>query len=167
MTLFDNTIPVLIHSLNNLQKILLKAEAYADQKQFTAEVLVNSRLFPDMLPLVKQIQIAADTAKGCAGRLSATDIPSFADNESSLIALRERLEKTITYLKTFKPEQINGSESKAIELKLPNNTLHFTGIDYVNYFVLPNLYFHVSMAYAILRHNGVELGKRDFLGETK
>lgn len=167
MAMFENTIPVLIHSLTNLQKIITKAEAYADQKQFAGDVLVNSRLFPDMLPLVKQIQIAADTAKGCAGRLSGSTIPSFVDNETSLSALRERLEKTIGYLKTIQPEQINGTESKAIELKLPNNTLHFTGIDYVNYFVLPNLYFHVSTAYAILRHNGVELGKRDFLGESK
>ncbi len=167
MAMFENTIPVLIHYLSNLQKIIGKAEAYADQKQFAGEVLVNSRLFPDMLPLVKQIQIAADISKGCAARLSATEIPSFADNETTLSALRARLEKTIAYLSSIKPEQINGSELKAIELKMPNNVLHFTGIDYVNYFVLPNVYFHITTAYAILRHNGVELGKLDFLGERK
>ncbi len=167
MAMFENTIPVIIHSLSNLQNILAKAEQYADQKQFSGEVLVNARLFPDMLPLAKQVQIAADTAKGCAGRLSDTAIPSFADNETTLSALRERLEKTIAYLQTMKPEQINGSEARAIELKFPKSTLKFTGIDYVNYFVLPNLYFHVTTAYAILRHNGVELGKVDYLGETK
>lgn len=165
MAMFENTIPVLMHALKNLHGLIQKAEAYADRKQFAGEVLVSARLFPDMLPLAKQVQIATDTAKGCAGRLSGTPIPSFADTEANLAALRQRVNDTLVYLQSIQPDQINDTENKSIELKLPKATLQFTGVDYVNYFVLPNLYFHISMAYAIFRHNGVELGKADYLGE--
>ena len=117
-----------------------------------------------MLPLVRQIQIMTDQAKGCASRLAGQESPKWADDEKSFADLHARLAKTIAHLKTFKPEQFEGAETRAIELKFPNATFNFSGKDYLLSFTIPNFYFHYTTAYAILRHNGVPIGKGDFLG---
>jgi hypothetical protein len=117
-----------------------------------------------MLPLARQVQIAGDNAKGCAARLAGVDPPKFEDNETTFPQLLERVDKTVAFLKTLKPAQIDGSEGRDIVLKFPNRTFEFKGLSYLTTFALPNFTFHVVTAYAILRHNGVELGKPDFLG---
>lgn len=125
------------------------------------------RLAPDMLPLTSQVQIACDTAKGCGARLAGVDIPVFEDQEKSLAELKGRVEATLDFIKSLKPEAFDGAEDKTIELKFPNASFTFAGLHYVNHFVLPNFYFHMSIAYAILRHGGVELGKMDFIQGAK
>lgn len=153
-----------IHKLNNLAAILEKAQAHAHARQFDGRILVNSRLYPDMLPLSSQVQIATDGAKGGVARLAGQQPPRFEDNESTLPELVQRVRKTIAYLETFTPEQIDGSEERDISLQVGQHTLRFKGLRYLLDFVTPNFYFHITTAYAILRHNGVEIGKRDFLG---
>ncbi|MEJ2680778.1 MAG: DUF1993 domain-containing protein [Gammaproteobacteria bacterium] len=164
-TIYRNTIPQIVHMLGNLQSCLKKGDAYAEAKKIDESVLVTYRLYPDMFPLSKQVQIACDIAKGCGARLSGLEAPKYEDNETTLGQLIERIDNTQAFLKTISEDQFQGAEEKAIELKLPNVTLNFNGADYVNQFVLPNVYFHVSIAYAILRHVGVELGKMDYLGK--
>ncbi len=127
-------------------------------------MLTSARLAPDMIPLSGQIQIASDTAKGAAARLAGVDVPSWADTEKTIPELKERIAKTIAFIEGLKPEQFEGAESKVIELKAGPNTLSFEALDYLFGFVIPNIYFHATTTYAILRHNGVEIGKRDFLG---
>lgn len=166
VTMYQASIPVLKHKLNNLSGILQKGLAYADSKKIEHEVFINARLAPDMFPLVKQIQIASDTAKGCAARLAGIDIPAFADNETTFVQLQERIKKTINFLDSVAPEQINGSETRQIILKFPNSSFTFDGQTYLLNFVWPNFYFHMTIAYAILRHNGVDLGKMDFIGNS-
>ncbi|MBL8687258.1 MAG: DUF1993 domain-containing protein, partial [Alphaproteobacteria bacterium] len=142
-----------------------KAEQHAKTKKFDTSVLVNSRLAPDMFPFSAQIQFASDTAKGCAARLAGIDIPSFPDTETTFAELRARIKKTQDFIQSLKPQQIDGSEERSIVMKVGGNQeLKFTGLTYLQNFVLPNFYFHVSIAYAILRHNGVDIGKGDFLG---
>lgn len=164
LSMYQASVPVFIRALSNLTAILKKGEAHAQAKKIDPAVLVNARLYPDMFSLVKQVQIASDNAKGCAARLAGQEPPSFPDNEQSFADLYARLDKTIAYLKTLKPAQIDGSEERAIELKMRDRTLHLKGQGYLLDRVLPNLFFHVVTAYAILRHNGVEIGKGDFLG---
>lgn len=164
LSLYDVSIPVLIRGLSNLSAIIDKASAHAESKKFDPVILAQARLYPDMHPLTRQVQIACDTAKGAAGRLAGIDIPKHEDNETTLAELKQRIGKTLDFLKTVKASQLEGAESRAIEIKTPNRTLTFTGLTYVNHFVLPNFYFHESIAYALLRHNGVEIGKMDFLG---
>ena len=163
-SMYEASIPVLKRFLSNLSAILAKASAYADARMIDHSVLLNARLFPDMYPLVKQVQIAADQAKGAAARLAGIEIPKFEDNESNFAELHERIAKTIAFLDTIKPEQLEGSESRDIVLTLHENKLEFKGLQYLLTWVQPNFYFHVTTAYDILRHNGVEIGKRDFLG---
>jgi hypothetical protein len=165
ISMYQASIPVFIHKLNNLAAILEKAQAHADARQFDAAVLVNSRLFPDMLPLSSQIQIATDGVKGCAARLAGQQPPRYEDNETTLADLVQRIRKTVAYLETFRPEQIDGSEERPITLQVGKHTLNFAGLPYLLQFVAPNFYFHLVTAYNILRHNGVEIGKRDFLGD--
>jgi len=153
--------------LLNLDAIVTKAEQYAEEKRINPVVLIQARLYPDMLPFVAQVRIATDTAKGAAARLSGTDMPSWADDEATFEDIHGRIRKALNYLAGFKPEQFEGSETKNIELKLPNRTMQFVGKDYVLGFVIPNVYFHVTTAYNILRHNGLVIGKLDFLGEPK
>jgi hypothetical protein len=157
-------IPVVTRVLGNLSAILDKAAADAEARKYDPGVLVNARLAPDMHPLSRQVQIATDVAKAGAARLAGVEAPSYADTEASIDELKARLAKTIDYLNGFGPEKIDGTEDKDITLKIGPNELHLKGQAYLLGFVLPNVYFHVTTAYAILRHNGVAIGKRDFLG---
>jgi hypothetical protein len=162
--MYQASLPVLIRGLTNLQAILGKAEAHAAEKQIESSVFTNARLAPDMLPLVRQVYIASDTAKGCAARLAGVEPPKFEDVEQTFDELQARIQKTIDYLKDFNAAQIDGSESRTITLKMRPGLIEFTGVSYLFGFVLPNFFFHVTTAYDILRHNGVELGKLDYLG---
>ena len=164
ISMYQASVPVLIRSLTNLRAILVKAAAHAEARKIEPATLLNSRLYPDMFTLTRQVQTASDMAKSCASRLAGVEPPKFEDNEASFADLLARLDKTIAHLKTFKPEQIDGSEDRAIELKTPRGPLNFKGMPYLLYFLMPNFFFHVATAYGILRHNGVELGKLDYLG---
>jgi hypothetical protein len=158
-------IPPMIKSLTNLRAILEKAILYAEDKKIDPTVLVTARLYPDMYPLSRQVQIATDVAKGAASRLAGLEPPKYEDNETTFPELLARLDKTIALLQSLSPEQINGSEDKTIVLPLHDRSLEYKGLTYLTDFVLPNVYFHVTTTFAILRHNGVEIGKKDFLGE--
>jgi len=164
MSLYDFSIPVLCRGLTNLSAILDKAAAHAAAKKFDSIVLMQSRLYPDMFPLARQVQIACDTAKGAAARLAAIEIPKHEDTEVSLAELKQRVAKTLDFVKSVTADQLRASETRDIELKFPSRTLRFTGRAYLTDFALPNFYFHVCMVYALLRNNGVEIGKEDFLG---
>jgi hypothetical protein len=164
LTMYQTAIPPVIRMLGNLSAILDKAMAHCEARKIDPSVLMHYRLAADMLPFPRQIQIMSDTAKGMASRLAGVEAPSFPDTESTMGELKERIAKTIDYLKSFSEAQINGSEDKEIVLKFPSIELKFKGSDYLLGFVLPNFYFHATMAYGLLRHAGVELGKRDFLG---
>ena len=164
MSMYQASIPHFIVMLNNLSKILDKAAAHAEAKKIDLSVFVNARLAPDMFPLSRQIQIATDGVKGCAARLAGVEVPGYPDTESTFPELKARIAKTIDFLKSFKPAQIDGSEEKKIALKVGGQELTFLGQPYLLTFVIPNFYFHVTTAYDILRHNGVDIGKRAFLG---
>ena len=164
ISMYEASIPVFIRMSKNLAAILAKGAAYAEAKKIDPTVLINSRLYPDMFPLVRQVQIASDAAKGCGARLAGLEPPKFEDNEATFPELLTRIDKTIAYLETLKPEQINGSEQKTITLQIRKNTLTFLGMPFLLNFALPNFYFHVTTAYDILRHCGVEIGKQDFIG---
>jgi len=165
MTLSQSSLPVFEIGLNALSAILDKAVAFATARKIDPSVLLNSRLFPDMFPLVRQVQIVADQAKNGSARLAGIDPPRYQDDETTVDQLKTRIAKTIAYLKTIDPERIDASANREISFPLgPTDTAHMTGADYLYHFVLPNFYFHRTPAYAILRHCGVDLGKRDFLG---
>ena len=164
ISIYDVSIPILTLSLTNLSAILDKAASHEEAKKVDPKVIPQARLIVDMLPLSAQIQIACDTAKGAAARLAGIDAPKHADTEATLAELKARVAKTLDFIKTIKPEQLKGAESREIVLQFPQTTLKFTGINYLTNFVLPNFFFHVTTAYALLRKNGVDLGKRDFLG---
>ena len=161
---YTASVPYFLRQLTNLKAILDQGAAHAQAKKFDPIVLFNARLAPDMLPLVRQVQIASDNAKGCAARLAGIDPPKFDDSETTYAQLTERIDKTIAFLKTLKPEQVDGSEGRDVVLKFPNNTFEFKGLGYLTGFAIPNFTFHVVTAYNILRHNGVAIGKSDFLG---
>ena len=165
ISMYEASIPVCIRALENLAAVLKKGESFAEARKFDAEVLFHSRLAPDMYPLSRQVQIATDMSKGCGARLAGIEPPVFEDNEATYANLYGRIEKTITFLRSLTPEQIDGTEDKEITLKL-RHTVTFDGLSYLLKFVLPNVFFHVTTAYDILRHNGVEIGKLDFLGKT-
>ncbi len=165
LSLYQASVPVFIRMLGNLSEILKKAEAHAEEKKIDPAVFVTARLAPDMFPLARQVQIATDGVKGCAARLAGVEIPSYPDTESTFPELQARIAKTVAFLKTFTAEQIDGNEEREINLKAGARELSFKGEAYLLHFVLPNLYFHVTAAYAILRHNGVAIGKSDFLGQ--
>lgn len=164
LSMYESSVPSLKHMLHSLAAILEKAATHADSRKIDPGVFINARLFPDMLPLVKQIQIATDQAKGCAARLAGIDIPKFEDKETTFDELQARIAKTVAFLEGFKADQIDGSEEREIVLTLHERKLEFKGREYLLNWVLPNFYFHVTTAYNILRHNGVDIGKRDFLG---
>lgn len=164
--MYTATVPPIIRSLTNLRNILEKAVAYADVKKIDPAVLVNARLYPDMYPLFRQVQIATDVAKGAVSRLAGQEPPKFEDNETTFPELLARVDKALDLLKSFTPDQIDGSEDKTILIPRHDRTSTFTGLAYLTDFVLPNVYFHVTTTYAILRHNGVEIGKKDFLGDV-
>lgn len=164
LSMYRASVPPIVHMLKNLSAILQKGAAYAEAKKIDPAILVNARLYPDMYPLSRQIQIATDVAKGCGARLAGIEPPKFADTESTFPELLARVDKTIDFLSKLKPRRIDGTEDKEITLQFPQMTLQYTGQRYLQDFVLTNFYFHVTTAYNILRHNGVEIGKRDYLG---
>lgn len=164
LSMYQASVPVFIRGLSNLSAILEKAAAHAEEKKIDPAIFINSRLAPDMFALARQIQIATDSVKGCAARLAALEVPSFPDTENTFPELQERIAKTIAFIETVTAEQIDGSEERNIALKVGGKELNFLGQPYLLYFVLPNFYFHITAAYAILRHNGVPVGKMDFLG---
>jgi hypothetical protein len=161
----SSSIPAFETGLTALSGVLDKAAAFAEAKKIDQSVLLQSRLSPDMFPLVRQIQTAADLAKNGAARMADAEFPKFEDNETTIAALKERLAKTASYLRTIDAAKIDGAVDREISFPLgPKNQGHMNGADYLNHFLLPNFYFHLTAAYAILRHNGVEIGKQDFLG---
>ena len=163
MLMYDATISPLSRTLNNLAHLLKKGEEHAEAKGFEPAVLFNARLFPDMYPLSRQVQIATDMSKGAAARLAGVEIPSYEDDETTFADLQARIVKTLTFLESVTPAQFVGAETRQIELMVRKAKMEFTGQDYLLKWVMPNVYFHVTTAYNILRHNGVELGKPDFL----
>ncbi len=165
ISMYQASAPRLINSMRNLSAILDKTQAYIDAKKIDPAALLQFRLFPDMLNLTRQIQIASDTAKGVVARLAGVDIPTYEDNETSVAELQVRISKTISFIEGFTPAQIDGTEDKAIVTKRGDKETHYTGIQFLLGHAIPNVYFHVSIAFAILRHNGVEIGKRDYLGK--
>lgn len=164
LSMYQASTPGLIRGLENLSVILEKAATYAETKKIDPSVLINSRLAPDMFPLSRQVQIATDGAKGCAARLAGIEVPSYEDNEATFPELQARIKKTITFLKSVSAKQIDGSEERKVSLKLRGKDVYFLGQSYLLTFVLPNFYFHITTAYAILRHNGLEIGKPDYIG---
>lgn len=165
LSMYQASLPVMTRMMRNLDAILAKAAAHAEEKKIDPAVLIGSRLYPDMFALARQVQIVTDTAKGCAARLAGVEPPKYDDTETTFAELAARLQKTIDYLESFEASQIDGTEKKDITLKLGGKPVTFTGEFYLLNFVLPNFYFHVSTAYGILRHSGVPLGKMDYLGQ--
>ena len=164
ISMYQASVPAFVRALNNLAAILEKGAAHARAHKIDDAVLLGSRLFPDMLPLTKQVQLASDSAKSGAGRLAGAEFPAFEDKEATFQELVQRIRKTVTYLETLRPEQIDGSEDKTVSWQTRSSTKSMQGLPYLMYHVLPNVHFHVTTAYAILRHNGIEIGKKDFLG---
>lgn len=164
MSMYQSSIPPLLRMLDNLLKILAKAEQYAKEKNMDLINLTSARLAPDMFELSRQIHLVSDSAKGCAARLAGVEVPSFPDTETTFSELQQRISKTVDFLKSISSAQIDGSEDRSITLKLKSKDLTLRGDDYLFKFVLPNFYFHLTIAYAILRHEGVPLGKMDYLG---
>lgn len=165
LSMSQASLPVFIRMLRNLRGILEKGAAHAEAKKIDASALTTARLFPDMFPLTRQVQIATDSAKGCAARLAGVEIPKFEDTEQTFADLLARVDKTIAFIKTIKPEQVDGSEERDVVLQMRAGPLEFKGQAYLTHFVLPNFFFHITTAYNLLRHNGVELGKADFIGK--
>ncbi|BBH11269.1 DUF1993 domain-containing protein [Chromobacterium haemolyticum] len=164
VSMYQASVPALIRGLNNLSAILDKAAADAAARNIAPEVLLNARLAPDMFALTRQVQIASDSAKGCVARLAGVEVPSYADDEASFADLQQRIAKTVAFLQGFNAAQIDGSEAREVVLKVRGDEIRFSGQNYLLDFVLPNFYFHLTATYAILRHNGVALGKMDYLG---
>ena len=164
ISMYQSSVPVFIRQLNNLSNILNKALAHCEAKKIDQATLITFRLFPDMLPLSRQVQIACDSVKAGAARLAEVEIPSHEDTETTFAELQERITKTIAFLQTIKAEQIDGKEELKISYTQRSRESNFIGQPYLLHYVLPNLYFHITTAYAILRHNGVEVGKKDYLG---
>src|SRR6516165_9004341 len=158
------SVEVFTNTLGNLSWILEKAAANAAQRNFDAGVLLGARLAPDMLPLTRQVQIASDIAKNSVARLAGQEPPRFEDNETSIEQLHARIARTIDFLKSVPASALEGAETRDIKLPAGARTLEFKGLDFLQRWAIPNVFFHVTTAYDILRHNGVELGKRDFTG---
>lgn len=164
ISMYSASVPSFVAMLNALDAVLAKAAAHAEAKNIDPSVLLGSRLFPDMFPLSRQVQIACDFAKGTTARLAGMEVPVYEDNEKTFADLRVRIAKTLAFVTSLKPGQIDGSEERQVTLKVGGESMTFKGEPYLVGFALPNFYFHLTAAYAILRHNGVELGKRDYLG---
>jgi len=163
-SIYDAAIPPMIRSLGNLSKIIDKALAQAKTDNIPLASLLEARLAPDMIPFTGQIQIASDTAKGCAARLAGIEAPAMADTEKTFPELQQRIVKTIDFLKSIGADKLAGAEDRAITLKFPNGEMKFSGKDYLTTFALPNFYFHITTAYGLLRHKGITIGKMDYLG---
>ncbi|MBL8832648.1 MAG: DUF1993 domain-containing protein [Rhodospirillales bacterium] len=166
ISMYQITVPVFTKMLGALSNVLDKGAAFAAAKKVDPSVLLASRLAPDMFPLTRQVQLASDFAKGPLARLSGSEPPKWEDSETTFDALKARIAKTVDFAKSFKPEQIDGSETRDVTITIGGNPVTMKGQEYLLHNALPNFYFHVTAAYAILRHNGVEVGKRDYLGRT-
>ena len=164
ITMYQASVPQFIRMLDNLKGILQKAAAHAATRKIDESALLNARLFPDMFPLTRQVQIATDFARGTGARLSGVEPPAVEDREQSFAELVARIDAAIAYLHTLPAVKIDGSEAREITRKVRGVERTFAGIDYLIQYALPNFYFHLSTAYAILRHNGIEVGKGDFVG---
>lgn len=164
LTMYQASIPGFLRMLGNLSAILDKAAAHAEAKKIDPAVFINARLAPDMFPLSRQVQIATDMVKGCAARLAGIEVPRYEDNETSFADLQARIAKTIAFIQSVSASQIDGSEDRQITLKFGSRELSFLGQAYLLDFVLPNFHFHLTTTYAILRHNGMEIGKMDYVG---
>jgi len=165
ISMYQASAPRYVNMLNNLSAILDKEQAHVEAKKLDAAALTAFRLYPDMFPLSRQVQVACDSAKGAVARLAGVEIPKHEDTEQTFAELKARIAKVIAFIGTIKPEQIDGSEDKEIVLKLRGNDVSFKGMQFLLGFAYPNFYFHVTTAYDILRHNGVEIGKQDFIGK--
>jgi hypothetical protein len=166
ISMYHASVPTIVRALNNLAAVLEKADQHAAAKKIDPAVFVNARLAPDMFPLSKQVQIASDISKGGAARLAGVEPPAFEDTETTIPQLIERAKKTVAFLETLKPQQIDGSEGRTVTWKTRTAEKSMQGMPYLLNHVLPNVFFHCTTAYDILRHNGVELGKQDFLGKS-
>ena len=164
ISMYQASVPRFANILGNLSGILDKAQAHADARKIDGAVLTSDRLFPDMLPMVKQVQIACDTAKGVVARLAGMEIPAYDDNEVTLADLKARIAKTIAFIQSVPADKIDGTEDKDIVTKRGDKETRYKGMQFLLGHAVPNFYFHVTTTYNILRHNGVEIGKRDFLG---
>lgn len=167
ISMHSASVPVFVRNLSNLLAWLDKAEAHAKARSFDSANYLSLRLAPDMLAFVKQIQIASDGAKGCVSRLAGVEIPKWDDTETSLDELRARIRRTVDYVQAFGPDRIDGSEGREIVITLRSGEQRFDGQRYLEHWALPNFYFHVMTAYALLRHAGVELGKTDYLAGAR
>lgn len=167
MHLYDVSIAPLMRNLQNLKHILQQGELYAEQKKVEPEVVLNSRLSVDMYPLTRQVQLVSDMSKGAGARLAGLEIPQYADEETSFEMLYARIDKTIDFLLQIAPAQLEGAELKEVVLTIRKADLTFTGLDYLEKWAMPNVYFHSTTAYNILRHIGVPLGKTDYLGHKR
>lgn len=165
LTLYQASIPSFARMLGNLSAILDKAAAHAETKKIDPAIFINARLAPDMFPLSRQVQIATDMVKGCAARLAGIEVPRYEDTETTFAELQARIAKTQEFLQSVSASQIDGSEDRPITLKFGSKELNFLAQAYLLDFVIPNFHFHLTTTYAILRHNGVEIGKKDYTGE--
>jgi uncharacterized protein len=166
ISMYSASVPVFVRQIENLSRILSKAESWASERNIAAETILNYRLAPDMLPFSRQVQIVSDSSKGAAARLTGKDIPRFEDNERTFAELQQRLEKTRAFLNQFDQKEFDGAENRSVELRIGGETVSFDGLTYLLNFALPNFYFHYTTAYDILRHAGLGIGKRDFLGRA-
>jgi uncharacterized protein len=164
ISMYQASVPRFANILGNLSGILDKAQAHIDARKIDPATLPNYRLFPDMLPMTTQVQIACDTAKGAVARLAGVDIPSFEDNEKTIADLKARIAKTIAFIQSVPAAKIDGTEDKEIVLKRGDKETRYKGMQFLLGHAVPNFYFHVTTTYNILRHNGIEIGKRDYLG---
>ena len=166
LSIHDAAVPTFVRALQALSGVIEKGRLYAETEKIDPAVLLATRLYPDMFPLSRQIQAVSDQCKNGLSRLAVVEPPKFPDTESTFAQLKERLDKTVAYVKGIDPQKFEGADQRPVELKFPSQTLNFkNGWDYLLGFVLPNVYFHSTTAYGILRHVGVKLGKRDFMGE--
>ncbi|HSE74576.1 MAG TPA: DUF1993 family protein [Dongiaceae bacterium] len=165
LSMYQASVPVFVRGLENLSAVLAKGAAHAEARKIEPAVFVNARLAPDMFPFSRQIQIASDAAKGCTARLAGAEVPSYPDTEATFPELEARIAKTIAFVKGFTAAQIDGSEARSVTLKMRSGDMTLRGQDYLFKLSLPNFYFHITTAYDILRHNGVEVGKMDYLGK--
>ena len=164
ISMYQASVPRFVNILGNLSNILDKAQVHVDAKKLDTTTLTTYRLFPDMLPMTTQVQIACDAAKGVVARLAGVEIPAYEDNEKTLADLKARIAKTIAFIQTATPGQIDGTEDKEIVIKRGDKETRYKGMQFLLGHALPNFYFHVTTTYNILRHNGIEVGKRDYLG---
>ena len=166
ISMYQASVPRILNMLTNLSHLLDKAQTHIEAKKLNESALTQFRLYPDMFPLVRQVQIACDTAKGVVARLAGVEIPVDEDSEITIADLKQRIAKTSAFIEGFSASQIDGTEDKDIITKRGDKETHYKGMQFLLNHAMPNVYFHITIAYAILRHNGVEIGKRDYLGKV-